>query len=119
MKVSTEKNTADLFTKPLTRPRVAYLLRGLGYVYAEGRAERAPLLEVDTAAISMASPMLALTVLAMQIGRASGAGAATADEVESSSLWLWITMFLSVLFSKNSCLCKAIVFLILLDLVKR
>jgi hypothetical protein len=95
-KVSTEKNLADLFTKPLTRPRVAYLLRGLGYVYADGRAEKAPWLEVDTAAISTASPLLALTVLAMRVGRAScdATAPATAYDDEQSSQWLLWTVVL-------------------------
>ena len=103
MRVSTEKNLADLFTKPLTGPRVSYLLRGLGYAYAEGRAERAPLLEVDTAAISRASPMLALTVLAMQIGRASGMATATADDDDPSTPWLlWIFILVSMLLGMTT-----------------
>ena len=103
MKVSTEKNLADLFTKPLTKLRVSYLLRGLGYMYSEGRAERAPWLEVDTDAISKASPMLALTVLAMRIGCASGSATATADDADLSTSWLlWIVVLASMLLGATT-----------------
>jgi hypothetical protein len=96
MKESTEKNLGDLFTKPLTRPRVFYLLRGLGCEYATGRAEGAPKLEVDTAAMSRASPMLALTVLAMQAGRVSGARVEDDNDASDWTFWAFVAALLAI-----------------------
>ena len=95
-KESVAKSLAGLFAKYLARPRIQTLMKGLVFEECEGRAEKAPKLEVDVTEISKFSLLLASLISA---SRMTTVKAQPVIPVETGYMWFVIVYTLCVLLT--------------------